>query len=125
MSLPLGRLTERHCPEQGAFKRFMRGLEVAHEAGLAMRINRVLSRHKRAIADRYGIPSFEYTNITPTIHGTGEVLPSQANEVLRRHDPYTGCSPRPAPPLGDGREDRRSPVVRGQSARRPRTVIWS
>ncbi|MGH3587218.1 MAG: radical SAM protein, partial [Pseudonocardia sp.] len=70
---------------RGAFKRFMRGLEMAHEAGLKMRINCVLSKHNtherdemKSIADRYGIPSFEYTNITPTIHGTGEVLPSTA-----------------------------------------------
>ena len=84
---------------KGAFKRFMRGLDAAHEAGLTMRINCVLSNrnaHERdamkAIAGRYGIPSFEYTNITPTIHGTGDVLPSQAHEVLRRHDPYTGCN---------------------------------
>ena len=84
---------------RGAFKRFMRGLAAAHEAGLAMRINCVVSRwnvHERdamkAIADRYAIPSFEYTSITPTIHGTGEVLPSQAREVLKRHTPYTGCN---------------------------------
>jgi len=84
---------------RGSFKRFMRGLAAAHEAGLHMRINCVLSNrnaHERdamkAIADQYGIPSFEYTNITPTIHGTGEVLPSQAYEVLRKHDPYTGCN---------------------------------
>jgi molybdenum cofactor biosynthesis enzyme MoaA len=84
---------------RGSFKRFMRGLAAAHEAGLHMRINNVLSNrnaHERdamkAIADRYGIPSFEYTNITPTIHGGGDVLPSQAHEVLRRHDPYTGCN---------------------------------
>ena len=84
---------------RGSFKRFMRGLAAAHEAGLQMRINNVLSHHNaherdamKAIADQYGIPSFEYTNITPTIHGTGEVLPSQAREVLRRHDPYTGCN---------------------------------
>jgi len=84
---------------RGAFKRFMRGLAAKHEAGLAMRINCVVSRwnvHERdamkAIADRYAIPSFEYTSITPTIHGTGEVLPSQAREVLKRHTPYTGCN---------------------------------
>jgi molybdenum cofactor biosynthesis enzyme MoaA len=84
---------------RGSFKRFMRGLAAAHEAGLRMRINNVLSNHNaherdamKAIADRYGIPSFEYTNITPTMHGTGEVLPSQAREVLRKHDPYTGCN---------------------------------
>jgi MoaA/NifB/PqqE/SkfB family radical SAM enzyme len=81
---------------RGAFKRFMRGLAAAHEAGLSMRINVVVSRHNaherdqmKAIADRYGIPSFEYTNISPTIHGTGEVLPSQAREFLRKPDPYT------------------------------------
>ena len=84
---------------RGSFKRFMRGLHAAHEAGLPMRMNIVLSNrnaHERdamkAIADRYGIPSFEYTNITPTFHGTGEVLPSQAYEVLRSHAPYTGCN---------------------------------
>ena len=84
---------------RGSFRRFMRGLDAAHEAGLRMRINCVLSNrnaHERdamkAIASRYGIPSFEYTNITPTIHGTGEVLPSQAHEVLRKLDPYTGCN---------------------------------
>lgn len=84
---------------RGSFKRFMRGLAAAHEAGLNIRINCVLSNrnaHERdamtAIADRYGIPSFEYTNITPTMHGTGEVLPSQAREVMRRHEPYTGCN---------------------------------
>ena len=45
-----------------------------------------------ATAGRYGIPSFEYTNISPTIHGGGEVLPSQAREVLRTRKPYTGCN---------------------------------
>jgi MoaA/NifB/PqqE/SkfB family radical SAM enzyme len=84
---------------RGAFKRFMRGLEAAHEAGLPMRINCIVSNrnaHERdamqELAGRYGIPAFEYTNITPTIHGTGEVLPSQAREVLKRHTPYTGCN---------------------------------
>jgi molybdenum cofactor biosynthesis enzyme MoaA len=84
---------------RGSFHRFMRGLAAAHEAGLTMRINCIVSNrnaHERdamkAIADRYGIPSFEYTNITPTIHGTGEVLPSQAREILKKHTPYTACN---------------------------------
>ena len=84
---------------RGAFKRFMRGLEAAREAGLNLRVNIVVSRHNaheipqmKAIADRFGIPSFEYTNISPTIHGTGEVLPAQAPEVLRKRKPYTGCN---------------------------------
>jgi radical SAM protein with 4Fe4S-binding SPASM domain len=46
----------------------------------------------QALAGRYGIPAFEYTNITPTYFGTGEVLPSQAREVMKRHTPYTGCN---------------------------------
>lgn len=84
---------------RGSFRRFMRGLAAAHEAGLPMRINIVVSSRNaqeipqmKAIADRYGIPSFEFTNISPTIHGGGEVLPSQAREVLRTRQPYTGCN---------------------------------
>ena len=77
----------------------MRGLDAAHEAGLPMQINIVVSRwnahevaQMKAIADRYGAQSFEFTNISPTIHGTGEVLPSQAWEMLRAKRPYTGCN---------------------------------
>ena len=84
---------------RGAFKRFMRGIGAARDAGLNMRINIVVSRHNaherdamKAIADQYGASSFEYTNISPTIHGTGEVLPSQAPQVLRSRKPYTGCN---------------------------------
>jgi MoaA/NifB/PqqE/SkfB family radical SAM enzyme len=84
---------------RGSFKRFMRGLDAAHEAGLQMQINIVVSRwnahevaQMKAIADRYGAQSFEFTNISPTIHGTGEVLPSQSWEMLRAKRPYTGCN---------------------------------
>jgi hypothetical protein len=84
---------------QGSFRRFMRGLAAAHEAGLPIRINIVVSNRNaheipqmRAIADRYGIRSNEFTNISPTIYGGGEVLPSQAHEVLRKREPYTGCN---------------------------------
>ena len=84
---------------RGSFRRFMRGLAAAHEARLPMRINIVVSNRNareipqmKAIADRYGIPSFEYTNISPTIHGGGEVLPSQSREMLRNRAPYTGCN---------------------------------
>ena len=84
---------------RGSFRRFMRGLAAASEAGLPMRLHIVVSNRNaheipqmKAIADRHGIPSFEFTNISPTIHGGGEVLPSQAREVLRKRDPYTGCN---------------------------------
>lgn len=46
----------------------------------------------KAIADRFGSESFECTNISPTIHGGGEVLPSQSREMLRTRTPYTGCN---------------------------------
>ena len=77
----------------------MRGLAAAHEADLPVRINIVVSNRNaheipqmRAIADRYGIRANEFTNISPTIHGGGEVLPSQARELLRTREPYTGCN---------------------------------
>jgi len=84
---------------RGSFRRFMRGLAAAHEAGLAMRINIIVSNRNageisqmKAIADGYDIESFEYRNISPTIHGGAEVLPSQSREVLRKKTPYTGCN---------------------------------
>ena len=84
---------------RGSFKRFMRGLAAAHEAGLNMRMNIVVSNRNaheldqmRAIADRYGIRAYEYSNISPTIHGGAEALPSQAREMLRKRPAYTGCN---------------------------------
>ena len=50
---------------RGSYRRFLRGLAAAHEAGLPMRINVVVSNRNareipqiKAIADRYGIPSY-------------------------------------------------------------------
>jgi MoaA/NifB/PqqE/SkfB family radical SAM enzyme len=84
---------------RGSFKRFMRGLAAAHEAGLNMRMNIVVSNRNaheldqmRGIADRYGIRAYEYSNISPTIHGGAEALPSQAREMLRKRPAYTGCN---------------------------------
>ena len=84
LALSLYRATEESFDgmtrRRGSFRRFMRGLAAAHEGGLPMRINIVVSNRNaneipkmKAIADRYAIPSFEYTDISPTIHG-GEVL---------------------------------------------------
>src|SRR5260370_4591891 len=81
---------------RGSFRRFMRGLAAAHEAGLAMRINIVVSNRNahevpamKAIADRFGIEALQATNISRTIHGGGEVLPSQPGEMLRTRKPHT------------------------------------
>ena len=84
----------------GAFKKFMKGLAAAHEAGLRLRLNIVVSNRNshevelmREIANQHGAEAFEYTQISPTIHGGGEVLPSQANQVLKtKRTPYTGCN---------------------------------
>jgi len=46
----------------------------------------------RAIAERFGIEPFEYTNISPTIHGGDEVLPSQFREMPRTRKPDVGCN---------------------------------
>ena len=84
---------------RGSFKRFVRGLAAAREAGLNVRINIIVSNRNdhevpqmRRIAERYGAASFEYVNISPTIHGGAEVLPSQSRQVLRQRKPYTGCN---------------------------------
>jgi molybdenum cofactor biosynthesis enzyme MoaA len=84
---------------RGSFKRFMRGLAAAHEAELPLRINIVVSNRNsheiplmREIAARHGAEAFEYAQISPTFHGTGEVLASQATEVKRMRTPYTGCN---------------------------------
>jgi molybdenum cofactor biosynthesis enzyme MoaA len=84
---------------RGGFKRFIRGLAAAHEAGLPLRINIVVSNRNsheiplmREIAERHGAEAFEYAQISPTFHGSGEVLASQATEVKRMRMPYTGCN---------------------------------
>jgi hypothetical protein len=88
---------------------FMRGLAAAHEAGLPMRINIVVSNRNaheipqmKAIADRYGIPSVQ-----------GNAAQAQAPHRLQRRDHPLPRRParqgihlqgRPRPP---GRPDRR------------------
>ena len=47
---------------------------------------------RRAIADRFGIKSFEYTNIRPHHPRRSEVLPSQSREMLRTRKPNAGCN---------------------------------
>lgn len=85
---------------RGSFHKFMKGLAAAYEAGLTLRINIVVSNRNeheiplmREIAASHGAAAFEYNQISPTIYGGGEVLPSQATQVLRpKATPYTGCN---------------------------------
>ncbi|MFC8199958.1 radical SAM protein [Streptomyces sp. NPDC057298] len=84
---------------RGAFDRFTRGLAAAREAELPIRLNLIVSStnaHEvddmRALADRYGFPHQTYTNMSPTIDGSGEPLPTQAEDYLRKRKPFTGCN---------------------------------
>ncbi|WP_328766913.1 radical SAM protein [Streptomyces sp. NBC_00286] len=84
---------------RGAFDRFTRGLAAAREAALPVRLNLIVSStnaHEvddmRALADRYGFPHQTYTNMSPTIDGSGEPLPTQAEDFLRQRKPFTGCN---------------------------------
>lgn len=45
----------------------------------------------RLWANKPGLPCREYANISPTIHGTDETLPSQAPEHLTQRAPFPGC----------------------------------
>ncbi|KWW98535.1 Radical SAM domain protein [Carbonactinospora thermoautotrophica] len=83
----------------GSFKKFEKGLLAAHEAGLPLRLNLIITRHNaheidamRAMAERLGLPYMEYTNISPTIYGGAESLPAQSVEHLRQRKPFTGCN---------------------------------
>lgn len=83
---------------KGSFRLFSRGLEAACAAGLPITLSLVITQHNeqevdamRALADRYGLPFNEYSNISPTIHSGAEPLPSQSAAVLRARKPFAGC----------------------------------
>lgn len=84
---------------RGAFRSFSRGLAAAHEAGLPMRLNLVITKtnaHEEQamvdLAERYGLAHHVYSNMSPTIYGGAEVLPAQSVEHLRARRPFTGCN---------------------------------
>ncbi|WP_405863452.1 radical SAM protein [Streptomyces sp. NBC_00005] len=83
---------------RGAFHRFSRGLRMAIDAGLTLDLSLIIVRgnaHEaddmRAWASSLGLPFREYANISPTIHGGAETLPSQSPEYLTNRAPFTGC----------------------------------
>lgn len=85
----------------GTFKRFLRGLTAANEAGINLRLNIIVTKHNdhqvadmEALADSLGIEHFVYGRITSTYQGTGEVLSAQSPKVdlRKRRDPFTGCN---------------------------------
>lgn len=83
----------------GAFKRFTAGLAAAREAGLTVRCNIIVSRHNaheidamKRMVDGYGFEHQVFSNMSPTIDGSGEPLPSQASDYLRKRRPFKGCN---------------------------------
>jgi MoaA/NifB/PqqE/SkfB family radical SAM enzyme len=61
---------------RGSHAKFMKGLVAAHEAGLPMKLNLVVTRHNaheldamQALAERLGAAYHVYKNISPTIYG--------------------------------------------------------
>ncbi|MGH3327644.1 MAG: radical SAM protein [Streptomycetales bacterium] len=90
---------ETFTRSRGSFGRFTRGLDAAREANLPVRLNIIISKHNaheadhmRAMAERYGFPHQIYTNMSPTIDGSGEPLPTQAEDFLRKRRPFSGCN---------------------------------
>jgi MoaA/NifB/PqqE/SkfB family radical SAM enzyme len=84
---------------RGAFGRFTRGLDAAREADLPVRLNIIVASRNaheidamKALADSYGFPHQVFTNMSPTIGGGGEPLPTQAADFLRKRKPFTGCN---------------------------------
>ncbi|WP_406482699.1 radical SAM protein [Streptomyces sp. NBC_01615] len=83
---------------RGGFDRFREGLEQAVDAGLNIDLSLIIVQENaheveamRDWARQLGVPYREYANISPTIHGTAEPLPSQSPQYLTNRAPFTGC----------------------------------
>ncbi|MCT9010322.1 radical SAM protein [Streptomyces rhizosphaerihabitans] len=83
---------------RGGFTRFREGVHKARDAGLNIDLSLIIVRDNahevdamRGWARELGVPFREYANISPTIHGTAEPLPSQSPEYLTNREPFTGC----------------------------------
>lgn len=64
-----------------------------------MRCNIVVSRHNaheidamQRMVDSYAFEHRMFSNMSPTIDGSGEPLPSQASDYLRKRRPFQGCN---------------------------------
>ncbi|MEV6711973.1 radical SAM protein [Lentzea sp. NPDC051208] len=82
----------------GSHELFTKGIKAAHENGLPLRFNLVMTDRNaheldemKAFAGDLGVPYHVYSNISPTIYGGAETLPSQSSEFLRTRRPFTGC----------------------------------
>lgn len=83
---------------RGAFKLLMRGLESAKEAGVAVELALIITKHNahevpemRALAEEYASSFTEYANISPTYDGTPDPLAAQASGFLDKSAVFKGC----------------------------------
>jgi MoaA/NifB/PqqE/SkfB family radical SAM enzyme len=88
-------LTQR----RGSYKAFRRGIAAALEASLPVRVNIVVTdvsaaetTAMAALVEEWGVEGNVYTNMQPTIYGTGETLLAQSAEHLRKRPAFTGCN---------------------------------
>lgn len=82
----------------GAFKLLMRGLQGVREAGIAVELALIVTKHNahevpemRAIAKEYATSFSEYANISPAYDGTPGPLAAQAPGFLDKSAVFKGC----------------------------------
>ncbi|WSN71999.1 radical SAM protein [Streptomyces sp. NBC_00134] len=84
---------------RGAFGRFIKGLDAAHEDALPVRLNVIVSDDNAhevddmvALCKRYGFPHLVFTNMSPTIDGEANPLATQAESHITPRSVFTGCN---------------------------------
>lgn len=84
---------------RGSYSKFIQGLDAAKEADLPVRLSLIVTKDSEdevdqmiELADKYGYPFHIYSNMSPTIHGGAESLPSQSTAHLKPRTVFTGCN---------------------------------
>lgn len=84
---------------RGSFRRFERGLAAAVAAELPVALSLIITSHNdhetdamRTWATRLGLPSREYTHMSPTIYGGAETLTTQSTAHVTPRPRFTGCN---------------------------------
>ncbi|UBU12938.1 radical SAM protein [Nonomuraea gerenzanensis] len=83
----------------GSYRKFIKGVRAGHEAGLPLKFSLIVTKHNadeqarmEGMAEELGIPYSTFVNMSPTIYGGAETLPSQSLEHLRKRKTFTGCN---------------------------------
>lgn len=83
---------------RGSWRNFQRGMQAGLSAGLPMRLNLIITErcaHEEQqmidMAVGWGLPYHVFSNMSPTIYGGPDSLPSQSTEHLRTRKAFGGC----------------------------------